>query len=106
AFKKSQADVDRYLALDEERRGLMVESEGLKHERNAVSEEIGLLKREKKDAADKVQAMKQVGDRIKTLDTRIASLHDDLQKILDWVPNVPHASVPRAEDATGNVIVR
>ncbi|HZI89070.1 MAG TPA: serine--tRNA ligase [Candidatus Polarisedimenticolia bacterium] len=106
AFKKSQADVDRYLALDEERRGLMVESEGLKAERNTVSEEIGLLKREKKDAADKVQAMKQVGDRIKSLDGRIATLQEDLQKILDWVPNVPHSSVPKAEDATGNVVVR
>jgi len=106
AFKKTQADLDRYLALDEERRGLMVEADGLKHERNAVSEEIGRLKKSGQDAGDKVRAMKQVGDRIKSLDARIAELETDLQGIVAWIPNVPHASVPRGEDATGNVIVR
>ncbi|HXF59150.1 MAG TPA: serine--tRNA ligase [Candidatus Saccharimonadales bacterium] len=106
AFKKSRADLDRYLALDEERRGLLVETEGLKHERNATSEEIGRLKKAGQDAADKVQAMKQVGDRIKSLDLRIAELDHSLKEILDWIPNVPHPSVPKSEDATGNVIVR
>jgi seryl-tRNA synthetase len=106
AFKKTNADLDRYLGLDEERRGLLLEAETLKHERNAVSEEIGRLKKAGKDAQDKVQAMKQVGDRIKGLDARIATLESELETILHWIPNVPHASVPKAEDATGNVIVR
>ncbi len=106
ALKKTEADLDRYLAGDEERRGLLVEAEGLKHERNAVSEEIGLLKRAGKDTAAKVAAMKQVGDRIKTLDARIAELEAELTKILHWIPNVPHPSVPKAQDASGNVVVR
>jgi seryl-tRNA synthetase len=106
AFKKTQADLDRYLILDEERRELLVEAERLKHDRNAVSEEIGRLKKAGQDAADKVQAMKRVGERIKELDARIADLESDLQKIAEWIPNLPHPSVPRAEDASGNVIVR
>ncbi len=106
AFKKTQADLDRILALDEERRGLLVEAEGLKHERNDVSEEIGRLKKAGKDAADKVAAMKGVGDKIKTLDARIADLEAELTGILAWIPNLPHTSVPKAEDASGNVIVR
>jgi seryl-tRNA synthetase len=106
AFKKTQADLDRYLLLDEERRELLVEAERLKHERNAVSEEIGRLKKAGQDAADKVRAMKRVGETIKELDARIADLESDLQKIAEWIPNVPHPSVPRAEDASGNVIVR
>jgi len=106
AFKKTQADLDRYLLLDEERRELLVEAERLKHERNAVSEEIGRLKKAGQDAADKVQAMKRVGETVKELDARIADLEASLQKIAEWIPNVPHPSVPRAEDASGNVIVR
>jgi len=106
AYKKTNADLDRYLTLDEERRALLLEAEGLKHERNAVSEEIGRLKKSGQDAVDKVLAMKQVGDRIKSLDGRIAELDGDLKRIIEWIPNVPHPSVPRAEDATGNVIVR
>jgi len=106
AFKKTQADLDRYLLLDEERRELLVEAERLKHERNSVSEEIGRLKKAGQDAADKVQAMKRVGETVKELDARIADLETSLQKIAEWIPNVPHPSVPRAEDASGNVIVR
>ncbi len=106
AFKKTAADLDRYLLLDEERRELLVESERLKHERNDVSEEIGRLKKAGTDAADKVQAMKVVGEKIKSLDARVAELESDLEKILAWIPNVPHPSVPKADDAAGNVIVR
>ena len=96
ALKNTQADLDRCLILDEERRGLLVEVERLKHERNDVSEEIGRLKRAGKDAADKVAAMKRVGEEIKALDARIAELESELEKILAWIPNVPHPSVPRA----------
>ncbi|HMI31036.1 MAG TPA: serine--tRNA ligase [Candidatus Limnocylindrales bacterium] len=106
ALKKTNADLDRALLLDEERRELLVEAERLKHVRNDVSEEIGRMKRAGKDAADKVLAMKRTGDEIKTLDARIADLESDLAKILAWIPNVPHSSVPKAEDASGNVIVR
>ncbi len=106
SFKKSDADLDRCLLIDEERRGLLVKAEGLKHERNEVSEEIGRLKKAGKDASEKVQAMKQVGERIKSLDARIAEIEAELEKILAWIPNVPHPSVPRAGDASGNVIVR
>ncbi len=106
ALKKTNADLDRYLAGDEERRGLLVEVERLKHERNEASEEIGRSKRAGKDAAEKVAAMKQVGEKIKTLDARIADLESELEAILAWIPNVPHPSVPRAEDASGNVVVR
>ncbi len=106
AFKKTGADLDRYLLLDEDRRLLLVEAERLKHERNEVSEEIGRLKKAGKDAADKVRAMKQAGEKIKSLDARIAALQAELEAILAWIPNVPHPSVPRAEDASGNVVVR
>jgi seryl-tRNA synthetase len=106
ALKNTHADLDRCLTLDEERRGLLVEVERLKHERNDVSEEIGRLKRAGKDAADKVAAMKRVGEEIKALDARIAELESELEKILAWIPNVPHPSVPRAADAAGNLVVR
>src|SRR6266446_7991164 len=106
AFKKTGADLDRYLLLDEERRQVLVESERLKHERNDVSEEIGRLKKAGKDAADKVRAMKQAGETIKSLDQRMAGLEVELETILAWIPNVPHPSVPRADDAAGNVVVR
>ncbi len=106
AFKKSGADLDRYLSLDERRRELLVQSEGLKHERNEASEEIGRLKKAGQDASERVAAMKRTGDEIKVLDARVAEVGAELDKILAWIPNLPHESVPRAEDASGNVVVR
>lgn len=106
ALKKTGADLDRYLTLDERRRELLVHAERLKHERNEASEEIGRLKKAGQEASGKIAAMKRAGDEIKALDARIAEVEGDLEKILAWIPNVPHESVPRAEDASGNVVVR
>ena len=105
SLKKSTADLDRLLALDEERRGLLSKVEALKHERNEASEEIGRKKKKGEDSSDAIAAMKRVGDEIKSLDGRIATLEAEIERILVWIPNVPHESVPRAADASGNVVV-
>ena len=106
ALKKTPADLDRYLARDERRRELLAQAEGLKHERNLASEEIGRLKKAGQDAAAQVAAMKRVGEEIKTLDAQIAEIETELTGILAWIPNVPHESVPKTEDASGNQVVR
>jgi seryl-tRNA synthetase len=105
AWKKCPADLERLLRLDEERRALLVKAEGLKAERNRASEEIGKRKRSGEDAVEAVAAMKQVGDDIKALDATLADLDLAIESILVWIPNVPHASAPRAEDASGNQVV-
>ncbi len=106
SFKKTKVDLDRYLERDERRRGLLVRAEGLKHQRNETSEEIGRLKKAGQDATAKVAAMKRVGDEVKLLDQEIAEIEAELEQILAWVPNVPHESVPKADDASGNVVIR
>jgi len=106
ALKKSPADIDRILELDETRRSILVRVEALKHERNRASEDIGKKKKAGGDASDAIVAMKRVGDEIKDLDLRVAEIEEDLNRSLVWVPNVPHESAPNAEDASGNVVVQ
>src|SRR2546428_6602438 len=105
SLKKSPADLDRLLALDEERRALLAKVEALKHERNEASEEIGRKKKEGADASAAIAAMKKVGDEIKSLDGRVAELDAEIERILVCVPNLPHESVPQAADASGHVVV-
>jgi len=105
SLKKSPADLDRLLALDEERRALLTQAEALKHDRNEASEEIGRKKKVGEGASAAIAAMKRVGDEIKSLDGRIAGLEAEIERILVWIPNLPHESVPRAADASGNVVV-
>ena len=104
-YKKSPADLDRLLALDEQRRDLLGKTETLKHQRNEASEEIGRKKKRGEGASDAIQAMKRVGDEIKALDAQVATVEGEMDQILLWVPNIPHESVPRSMDASGNQVV-
>ncbi len=101
-----EARVGDIAALDEQRRKLLTESEGLKAERNKVSKEIGLLKLKGQDVSAAMARMKQVGDRIAALDTEIAAIDGKLQNIALMIPNLPHPSVPIGKDAAGNSEVR
>lgn len=98
--------LDEFMALDEERRGLLVKSEDLKKYRNDVSGQIATLKREKADATDKIAEMKNVGEQIKGYDNEIAAIDEKLFQISATLPNIPAADVPVGKDEDDNVEVR
>ena len=96
----------RFRELDEKRRAIIREVEGLKNRRNTVSEEIGKLKREGKPAEDKVLEMREVSARIKALDKELKEIEAGVREILMTLPNVPHESVPVGESDEDNVEVK
>ena len=96
----------RFKELDAKRRAIIREVEGLKNQRNTVSEEIGRLKREGKDAQDKVLEMREVSGRIKSLDKALKEIEADVKGILMTLPNIPHESVPIGETDVDNVEVK
>jgi seryl-tRNA synthetase len=98
--------LDEFIALEKERRDLLVEVEGLKNQRNTVTQEISRLKKAKENADELVLQMRQVGDQISALDTKLKEVEAKLQEIVMNIPNVPHASVPVGRDETQNVEVR
>jgi seryl-tRNA synthetase len=97
------APIEDILSLDEQRRELLAEVEALKHRRNVVSKEIGSMK--KKDPA-LIEEMREVGGRIKDLDTKLAEVEEQLHRLLLFVPNMPDPSVPVGRDESENVPVR
>ena len=92
--------------LDVRRRELIVQSENLKKERNAVSDEIALVKREKGDASEKITAMKQVSADIKVIDAELADIEEKLTIYTTTLPNLPHDDVPVGADEDDNVEIR
>ncbi|CAG1064754.1 seryl-tRNA synthetase [uncultured bacterium] len=100
------ADLSGFKELDAKRKKLLTESETLKARRNAVSEEIGKLKREKKDASALVAEMQEEGAKLKSLDTDAAAVEEEMNAFLLGVPNVPHSSVPIGKDSNDNPVVR
>ncbi len=98
--------LDAFKTLDEKRRGLLKEAEALKEKRNKVSEEIGRLKKDKKDAEALIAGMQEVSASIKGLDDRSKEAEKELEALLLSIPNVPHESVPVGRDSTENPVIR
>src|SRR5688500_11700913 len=102
----SKVDLDRFIEVDAERRRIIVQVESLKNQRNVASQEIATLKKNKQDASAQIEAMKRVGDEIKSLDERLAQLEIELSGLELGFPNVPHESVPVGADESANRVER
>ncbi|MCS6843988.1 MAG: serine--tRNA ligase [Caldilineales bacterium] len=102
------APVDQVLALDEERRSILVQVEELKARRNAESKRIGQLLREgRSEEADALKAeMAQVAATIEALDARLKEVDAALFDAMSRIPNLPLPSVPVGKDDSENVVVR
>jgi seryl-tRNA synthetase len=101
-----EAHVSKIAALDAQRRKLQVESDDLKAERNRVSKEIGLKKAKGEEASGLMAQMKQVSDRIASLDAQLSTLDNELHDTLLLIPNLPHDSVPVGKGSADNREVR
>lgn len=100
------SDLDQFEDLDQKRRELLVQTEELKSKRNEVSQQVAMLKREKKDADHLITEMREVGDRIKSLDEELRTVEENLERLLLSIPNIPHESVPVGGTEDDNVEVR
>jgi len=96
-------DVEAFRSLDAERRGAVTESEQLKAQHNAGSQEIAKLKREGVDTAEAQQKQRNRAERMAGLDERVKELDEKFRGLLASVPNVPHESVPAGADSSANV---
>ena len=63
-------------------------------------------RQEKKDAEEKILAMKEVSIKIKELDAQVKEIDEKITKILLEIPNLPHQSVPIGENEKDNVEIR
>ncbi|KAA0543132.1 serine--tRNA ligase [Bacillus sp. BGMRC 2118] len=100
------SDLGKFEDLDVKRRTLITEAEELKSKRNEVSQQISILKREKKDADSLITEMREVGDRIKVLDDELRAVEQELELLLLSIPNIPHESVPIGETEDDNITVK
>ncbi len=106
AKRNQTTNIDSLLELDQQRRSIIFEVEKFKAERNRVSEEISQLKKKKENADDKIKAMREVGEKIKSLDEDLKNIETKIEEILLTIPNIPHESTPLGKDETENKEVR
>ena len=100
------ATIDEIVALDEERRKILVEVETLKSKRNSVSAEIPKKKKAGEDVAPIMAEMKEIGETIKGFDAKLAEINEKIQYLMLRVPNIPNPSVPEGETDEDNVEIK
>ncbi len=99
-------DVERFKALEAERKAVQTRTEELQARRNALSKQIGMKKGKGEDASAEMAEVGGIGDELKAGAERLDAIQQELSAMLMSVPNLPHESVPVGADETGNVEVR
>ncbi|HFD91972.1 MAG TPA: serine--tRNA ligase [Gammaproteobacteria bacterium] len=99
-------DIQRFQALEQERKAIQVQVEALQHERNARSRAIGQAKAAGEDIAPLKAAVGELGEQLKAAQARLEAVQQDLQAMALEIPNIPHDSVPDGEDEAANVEIR
>jgi seryl-tRNA synthetase len=103
---QSILDVERFRALEGERKTIQTRTEELQARRNAASKQIGQLKARGEDTAAVMAQVAGLGDELKASADRLDAIQAELHAMLMSVPNLPHESVPVGADETANVEVR
>lgn len=104
--KDMDAQVDRVIAIDAERRDLGARADGIKARQNAASKDIARIKKEGGDTAAIMEEMKALADQGRELGLRLTALETEQRDILLSIPNIPHESVPLGKDDSENVEMR
>ena len=105
AARGVEAPIDEILALDEQRRALLGEVEGLRAERNAASKAIGQTP-DAEERARRIEAARAIGENLDGLEARLRETEAALTKALYETPNVLDPTTPPGADERGNVTVR
>lgn len=101
---EDDAVVDDILRLDERRRAILVEKEGLQARRNELSKQVP--KATPNERAALIEESKEIGPRIAALDQETNDVEAALRNTLLSVPNLPHESAPVGKGEEDNVVVR
>jgi seryl-tRNA synthetase len=99
-------DVERFTALESERKSLQSHTEELQARRNSLSKQIGALKGKGEDASALMAQVGGLADELKSSAERLDVIQTELSAMLMAVPNLPQDDVPVGADETGNVEVR
>lgn len=106
ATRKFEFPVEKYNALESERKAVQSETEQLQAQRNAVAKQIGAAKKSGQDATELLKKGSEIASKLSDLEKRTEELKKALTDLLLTIPNLPHESVPVGKDETENVEVR
>ncbi|MDP5171494.1 MAG: serine--tRNA ligase [Bacteroidia bacterium] len=105
--KEAGSLVNQILELDERRRSLVTEVDGLRQQMNLASKSVGaLMAQGKKEEAETAKAQTAADKaRIKELEDELVPIEAASYELFVQLPNKPHDSVPTGKTAEDNAVV-
>ena len=104
--RKFKLDVEKFSALETERKSLQTRTEELQAKRNQLAKAIGMKKAKGEDASAELAEAGQVNVDMEVGASRLAILQAEIADFLMGIPNLPDESVPNGKDETENQEVK
>lgn len=102
--KHMTVDIDRLIALDDERKAIRQEFDLKRAEQNRMNNTIALAKGEER--AKHVEGMRFLKEGMNELEDKLKVVMEEWQRLMLSVPNIPDMSVPEGESDAENVEVK
>ncbi len=101
-----EGELELLATLENRRRRIIPELEGLKRDQNTSGDEVARAKRQGNDASAILEANRQRAQQIRQLGIELDQVEHQRTSLLMSLPNLPHESVPIGKSAADNQVVR
>lgn len=99
-------EVAKIKDLEVKRKKLQIETQELQNERNTRSKAVGQAKARGEAIEPLLGDIERLGNDLKTAEQALETVQNELQALYDWIPNIPHESVPKGASEEQNVEIR
>ncbi len=99
-------DVERFQALEKQRKELQTQTQALQAKRNANAKLVGQAKAAGKDIEPLLKDIELLGDELKANEQFLTDVQDQLNDIVWAIPNILHKSVPDGLSEEDNAEIR
>ena len=109
-IKGFDLDIELFLKLEKNRKTLQSDFELIASERNANAKAIGKTIAETSVHSEAVEQLKKAGEDLKSkssdLESQLSLVKEELDSLLELIPNIPDDSVPAGNDEADNQLIR
>ncbi|MDD5461040.1 MAG: serine--tRNA ligase [Methylococcales bacterium] len=96
-------DAESYIELEARRKDVQVKTQELQNERNTRSKAIGLAKAKGEDVQPLLNQVQHLGDELKAAETALAGIQEEMEALMEGIPNILDESVPDGKSEEFNL---
>jgi seryl-tRNA synthetase len=104
--RKIEFPINDLISLDKRRREIIIEMQHVKHKKNTLSHSIASKKKEKINSSLEISEMKDIGNRIISLEKEKSIVESQFNFLMRCLPNIIDQSVPIGDNENDNVILQ